>query len=74
MMETTQELNKENEMFWYELLQRGYSIGTQPKGQIDWEINRVNSKGRNYGAVAYESPLSEEDVFYYDLMEIDPIR
>lgn len=56
---------------WYELVYRGISGGTQPKKNlVVSEPNHVNHKGREYGAVGYSEPLTEEQIADYELRPI----
>ena len=50
------------ELHWYALKLRGISPGCQPSGFVEKDF--MHGK---FGAVAYEKPLSEEDVEAYDL-------
>lgn len=55
---------------WYSLDLRPVSIGTHPNtnenpAKVDGTF--VNSKGRRYGAVGYDQPISEQDRMSYEL-------
>lgn len=62
------------ELFWYESKCRPLSIGTHPSGSFTMEPSHVNQRGKQYGAVAYEKQLPEDDLFIYDLLPIAPPR
>lgn len=60
----------DNTLSWYSLDLRPVSIGTHPNtnenpAKIDDTF--VNSKGRQYGAVGYDHPISEQDRMSYEL-------
>ncbi|PJH64408.1 hypothetical protein [Salmonella enterica] len=61
-------------VYWYELTLRGVSPGAYPRGAFTTEINHVNYKGKDYGAVAYIEPLSAEQIDNYELKAIYPPR
>lgn len=48
--------------FWYEYRLRGHIIGCQPLGYIDYDSNYGV-----YGAIAYDRPLSEKEISFFDL-------
>lgn len=55
----------DDELFYYEFLYRGLSIGAQPKGFV-----KNDETYGKFGAVAYTSPLSEYDIESYELRYI----
>lgn len=57
-------MTKETELYWYEMLQRPISIGTQPKGMVSFD----EDKG-NWGIVAYDHPLTKEELEEYEMGE-----
>lgn len=61
-------------LHWYELVFRGISPGCFPRGPVATEHNHINYKGRKFGAVAYDEPLTEQQVSSYELVAIDPLR
>lgn len=60
-----------NEVYWYELKNRGISPGTFPRNPVAVEHSHVNDKGFDFGAVAYAEPLGAEDVDGYELKPLD---
>lgn len=50
--------------FWYEMLKRPVSIGCQPKGFIE-----VNHNEGNWGIVAYEKKLTQEELEEFEMLE-----
>lgn len=61
-------------LYWYELVYRGLSVGTQPSKPAVSEPSHVNAEGKDYGAVAYIEPLTDKQIDDYELREIDPPR
>lgn len=53
---------KEEKLYWYEYLYRGFSPGCQPKGHID--INHTKGK---FGIIAYDRELTEQEIKDYEL-------
>lgn len=53
-------------LYWYALTLRGISPGCQPEGFVDKDFHYGN-----YGAIAYDRKLSEEEVQEYELKEIN---
>jgi hypothetical protein len=53
----------ENNLFWYELTLRGLSPGAQPMDFVDHR----EDVGR-FGIVAYNRPLTKDELFNYDLV------
>ena len=51
-----------NEIYWYEMMQRPASPGSQPKGIVQ----RDDDKGR-WGLVAYDYELSESQLEEYEM-------
>lgn len=49
----------------YQLMQRPYSWGTQPDGEI-----RYSKVGENFGRIYYDRPLSREEVTNFSLRPI----
>lgn len=49
-------------MYWYELLKRPMSLGTQPKGVVEFD----EEKGE-WGIIAYDRELSDEELSGYEL-------
>lgn len=65
-------VDETKQYYWYELLIRGYQGSSTVPWQsdnpgINWQPSRINSRGRDYGAVCYAFPLSPEEIDYYDL-------
>lgn len=52
----------EQKLFWYEYKYRGFSPFCQPKGHIEVD----NSKGK-FGIIAYDRPLTEKELYNYEL-------
>ena len=52
-------------MFYYGMRLRGYSIGCQPQGA---EVG--DGAGRYYNILGYKSPLSDNDLYNYDLDQL----
>ena len=61
-------------VYWYELLYRGVSPGAFPKGAVTSDHDHTNSRGFKFGAVAYSSPLSDNQIENYELKEIEAPR
>lgn len=60
---------------WYELTNRGISVGTQPRqGFLTNHLTHVNAKGFDFGAVAYVRELTEKEVYDYELKAIEDPR
>lgn len=60
------------QLFWYELVRRPVSIGTQPdKGLIEIDYERKNYLGRHYGAVGYDRELSNEEIEEFELNPLE---
>lgn len=57
--------NGHEQLFWYEYLYRGCSIGAQPKGFVETD----ESVGK-FGAVAYDRELTEYEIESFELKEI----
>lgn len=53
--------------YWYELIHRPVSLNTQPKNHVDEDLNHVNRNGFQYGAVAYNEPLTAKELYEYQL-------
>ncbi len=60
--------------YWYELLYRGVSPGAMPRDSIAAEHSHINSRGFQFGAVAYNRELTPEEIDNYELKPIDPVR
>ena len=60
-----------NEVYWYELQNRGISPGAFPRNPVAVEHAHVNDKGFDFGAVAYAEPLEAEDIDGYELKPLD---
>lgn len=61
-------------LYWYELTMRGVSPGAFPRGAFTSEVNHINQKGKDYGAVAYTKPLTKQQIDSYELRAIEPPR
>ena len=62
-------------VYWYELLYRGVSVGTQPKkGWVTSDLEHINVKGKEFGAVMYNRPLTEQEIEDYELRPIEAPR
>lgn len=55
-------MKKQPKLYWYAYRLRGFSLGCQPKGFVDY--NHAIGK---FGAVAYERPLTMYEMENYDL-------
>ncbi len=55
-----------NKRYWYEYRLRGFSLGCQPKGFVETD----SSLGR-HGAVAYDRPLTKQEIDEYELNPIE---
>jgi len=65
----------EKSAVWYELVYRGISVGTHPKkGYLTSDFDHINSKGFEYGAVAYARDLTDSEVYEYELKKIEAPR
>ena len=53
-------------IYWYQYRLRGFSLGCQPKGFV----NHDDTYGK-WGAVAYDRPLTKEEMESYDLELIE---
>ena len=51
-----------NGLYWYEFRLRGFSLGCQPSGHI-----KVNHNSGRWGIIAYNRPLTADELFDYDL-------
>jgi len=51
-----------NGLYWYEYRLRGFSISCQPKGHT-----KVNHNEGRWGIIAYNRPLTDIELFDYDL-------
>lgn len=54
-------------LYWYALVFRGVSPGCMPNGATDSDLS-FGSKG--YGAVGYKQPLSQQQVYNYELKSL----
>lgn len=59
-------INKHDDLFWYELKNRPVSIGTQPTG-----FEEVDHDKGSWGIVAYKEPLTQKDIDEYELKPFD---
>lgn len=64
--EEKEDINKDNDLYWYELKNRPVSIGTQPKG-----FEEVDHDKGEWGIIAYKEPLSQKDIDEYELKPFD---
>lgn len=53
--------------YWYELIHRPIDLHTQPSGYTDIDRDHINRSGFPFGKVAYDHPLSQQDLFHYDM-------
>lgn len=61
-------------IYWYELIYRGISPGAMPRDLIANEHKHINSRGFEFGAVAYRRKLTDEEIDRYELKAIKPVR
>jgi|SRR5690625_2607461 len=64
-LEKIEQPEQEQEVYWYEYIHRGFSLGCQPKGFID----REDDKGR-FGWIAYDRELTEQEINDYELRPV----
>lgn len=55
-------MSNDNKLHWYEMVMRPVSIGTQPKGMIEFD----EDKGE-WGIVAYDRPLTDKELDDYEM-------
>lgn len=53
---------KMQKLYWYEYRFRGFSLGCQPSGYIE-----VDHEHGRFGAIAYENPLTDDQIKEYEL-------
>jgi len=52
----------ESKVYWYSYRHRGFSIGCQPKGHV-----KVDESHGRFGAISYDSPLTDKQKNDYEL-------
>lgn len=57
-------MSNKKTLFWYEMLHRPVGIGCQPKGFV-----ATDDTLGNYGLVAYDRKLTEEELSEYEMKE-----
>ena len=61
-----------NKQYTYYFRLRPPSIGTHPKGSISINFDTITVNGREYwGSVTYSRPLTDEEIYNYDLDYIE---